>query len=128
MLPPTTRRAGLLRDRHRLTGDEGLVDRAPALDHGTVDRHLLAGTHAQAVADRDVLEPNLLVGPVGLEPARGLRRQVEERPQRAAGALARPKLQHLPEEDEHRDDGRGLEVGRARPRHGLAGLPGTGRA
>ena len=100
MLPPTT-----LAPASFVTGIdspviEGLVHRAAALDHGPVDRHLLSGAYAQAVADRDVLKPDLLVGPVGLvEPARGLRRQVEERAQRAAGALARPEFQHLSEED-----------------------------
>src|SRR5437879_648197 len=46
-------RAGLLGDRHGLAGDGRFVDRARALAHRAVDRHLLARPHAQPVADHD---------------------------------------------------------------------------
>ena len=39
--------AGRLLDRHRLAGDHRLVDRAAPFDDDAVDRHLLAGPHAQ---------------------------------------------------------------------------------
>ena len=42
--------ADLLGHRHRLAGHHRLVDRAAPLEHGAVDRHLLARAHPQAVA------------------------------------------------------------------------------
>ena len=41
---------------------------------------------------------------------RDLRCEIEQRPDRRAGALARPQFQHLPEQDERDDDGGGLEI------------------
>ena len=58
-------RAGLLGDRHRLAGDQRLVERRAALGHHAVDRHLVARTHAQDVADRDRVERDLFFLPVG---------------------------------------------------------------
>ena len=50
-VPPVTRSPGRFLDRHRLAGDHRLVDGARALEHDAVDRHLLAGPHAQPIAD-----------------------------------------------------------------------------
>ena len=57
--------AGLLGDRHRLAGHHRFVERRAAFDHLAVDRHLLAGPHAQPVADADRVERHLLVAAVG---------------------------------------------------------------
>ena len=54
---------------------------------------------------------------VGLDPARGLRREVEQRADGAAGLLAGAQLQHLAEQHQHGDDGGGLEVDRDRAVH-----------
>ena len=102
-VPPMTAVARLLLDRDRLAGDHRLVDRARALEDHAVDRHLLAGPHAQPVADLHVVERHVLLGAV--------------RPRRAAPssgarpssariappvAAARPQLQHLAEQDQRR--------------------------
>ena len=52
------RARGLL-DRHRLAGQHRLVDGDSAFDHHAVDRHGLAGAHAQPVADLDGVERHL---------------------------------------------------------------------
>ena len=103
-------RAGLLRDRHGLAGHHGLVHGAAALQHLAIDGHAIAGPHPQAVAGVDGFKRHLLVLAVGPEAARRLRRQIQQRPDRAAGLLARPKLQHLPQQHQHGDHGRRLVV------------------
>ena len=65
--------AGILFDRQGFAGHHRLVDGAAALQHDPVDRQLFAGTHAQAVADLDLLDGNLLVIAAGDQPARRLR-------------------------------------------------------
>jgi hypothetical protein len=60
----------------------------------------------------DRLEWHLLVLAVGPEAARRLWGQVQQRPDGAAGLLARPKLQHLPEQHQHGDHGGRLVVDR----------------
>ena len=52
--------------------------------------------------------------PSRLDAARGLGREVEQRADGAARALAGPQLEHLPEQHEHRDDRRRLEIDRDR--------------
>ena len=99
----------------RLAGDHRFVDRRRgprATD--AVDRHLLARAHAQAVADRDVVERDFLVAAVVL--ARAARSWARGRaaPDRAARSLARAQLQHLAEQHQHGDDGGGLEIDRDR--------------
>ncbi len=114
MVPPMTLAPTSLVDRHRLAGDHRLVDGAAALDDRAVDRHLLAGTHAQAVADLHGVELDLLLGAVRPDAPRRLGREVEQRADGAARALAGAQLEHLPEQHEHGDDGGRLEVDRDR--------------
>ena len=45
---------------------------------------------------------------------RGLRREVEQRADRAGGLLARAQFEHLAEQHQHGDDGGGLEIDRDR--------------
>ncbi len=66
------------------------------------------------VADGDRLERNFLVAAVALDAPRGLRREIEQRADRAGGCLARAQFQHLAEQHQDRDDGRGLEIDRDR--------------
>ena len=55
--------------------------------------------------------------PCGGDAPRGLRRQTEQRADRARGARPRPQFQHLPQQHQHRDDGRRLEIHRDRAMH-----------
>ena len=99
-----------LLDRHRLAGDHRLVDGAPSLEDDAVDRDPLAGPHAEPIADRDLIERHVLLAPVVAKDSRRLRREPQQRPDRAARPAPRAQLQHLAQQHEHRDDGRRLEV------------------
>ena len=117
-----------LGDRHRLAGEQRLVDLALAARHLAVDRDRLAGPHAQRIADADgdrARRPRR-------RPSAMTRRAVfgasaSRRADRPAGALARPQLQHLAEQRQHHDHRGGLEVERRRPRR-RAPRPGRGQA
>ncbi len=84
-----------------------------ALDQFAVDRHLVAGPHAQPVADRDRFERHHRVAMIG-DADGGLRREIEQRADRAGGLLTRAQLQHLTEQHQHGDNGRSLEIDRDR--------------
>ena len=94
-VPPVTRSPASLLDRHRLAGQHQLIDGAAALDHGAVDRHLVAGPHAQHVADLDLGERHGLGLAVVQHAQRGLGREIEQGADGAAGPLAGAKLEHL---------------------------------
>ena len=79
-------------------------------DDLAVDRDFFARPHAQAIADRDAVEVDVLVASVRANPARGLGREVQKRADRAARPLTRTQLEHLSEQDEHGDDRRRLEI------------------
>ena len=91
-----------------VTIDSSMALRPSTISPSTGD--LVAGPHAQAVADRDPFERDVLVGPVGPNAASGLRRKVEKRADSAAGPFARAQLQHLAEQHEHGNDRRRLEI------------------
>ena len=94
MVPPITLAPTILADRHQLAGHHRLVERGMAFDQFAVDRHLVARPHPKLVADRNGVERDHRVAVIG-DADRGLRRLIEQRPDRAGGALARAKLQHL---------------------------------
>src|SRR5690606_26857750 len=94
----------------RLARHHGFVDCAPSLDDLAVNRHALSWPDPQVVADRDELEPDVLLAAARINAARRLGREVEQGADGAAGALARPQLQHLPEQDEDHDHCSRLEV------------------
>ena len=52
----------------------------------------------------DRVERDFLVAAVVLDAARGLRREIEQRADRARGRLARAQFQHLAEQHQHGDD------------------------
>ena len=101
-------------DRQRLAGDHRFVDRGAALDDDAVDRNAVARADAQPIADLHRVERDVGLGAVGGDPPRRLRREVEQGADRRAGALARPELEHLPEEHQRDDDARRLEIDRHR--------------
>ena len=114
MVPPMT-----LAPTSLVTGINSPVtmDSSTALRPSTtdaVDRHLFAGADPQAVADLHRVELDFLLGAVGVDPPRGLRREVEQRADRAARALPRPQFQNLPKQHEDGDDRGGLEIDRHR--------------
>ena len=115
-----------LGDRQRLTGDHGLVDRAAPLEHGAVHRDLLSGTHPDHVADLQMLEVDLLLVTVVVDPARGRRRQIHEGPDGPGGGFTGPQFQDLPQCYEGDDDRGRLEVdlGTTVHVHGLREDPG----
>ena len=100
----------LLGHRHRFAGHHRFIERRAAFEHDAVDRHLVAGTHAQPVADLDGVERDLLVAAVILHAARRLRREIEQGADGAGGRLARAQFQHLAEQHQHGDDGGRLEI------------------
>jgi hypothetical protein len=104
--------ARLAAHRHRLAGDQRLVEGGAALQHLAVHRHLLAWPDAQAVADPDPVQRHFLVRPVRPDAPGGLRREAEQRLDRAGGLRPGAQLQHLAEQRQHGDHGRGLEVDR----------------
>ena len=107
--------AGLLLHGHRLAGEERLIDGAASLDDGAVDRDLVAGPHAQDIADLDRGELHRLGLAVLQHAQRGLGRKVEQRANGAAGPLAGPELEHLAEQHQRDDDRGRLEIGGDQP-------------
>ncbi len=81
-----------------------------ALDHRAVDRHFFAGANAQQVTDGNLAESDIGLASVRRDAARGFRGQTEQGLDRAAGLAASPQLQHLPQQDQNRNDGSCFEV------------------
>ena len=114
--------------RHGFAGHHGFIERGAAFQHDAVDRHLVAGAHAQAVADLDGVERDFLVAAVVLDAARGLGREIEQRLDRAGGRLARAQFQHLADQHQHGDHAGGFEIDRRRaavPRKASGKMPGA---
>ena len=88
-VPPISWSPSRLLDRHRLAGDHRFVDRGAAFEHDAVDRNAVARADAQPVAGLHLVERHVGLGAVGGDAPRGLRREVEQRADRRAGALAR---------------------------------------
>jgi hypothetical protein len=107
--------AGILLGRHRLAGNHGFIDRAAALEHHAVDRHFLAGPHAQAVAGNDFFKRDVLVAAIIAQPAGAFRRQIEQGANGAAGLGAGAELEHLAEQNQRDDYGRRLKIKRHLP-------------
>jgi hypothetical protein len=113
-VPPMTRSPALL-DRHRLAGEHRLVDaRAPRPPRR---RPAPSRPAARAGGRRhDVRSSGTSSSlPSSRRPPRGLRRQPEQRADRAAGLLARAQLEHLAEQHQRDDHRRRLEVDADRP-------------
>ena len=104
------RRAARLLDRNRLARHHRLVHGRRAVDDDAVHRNALARPDAKPIAHVHVLERHVVLGAVGLDPPRRLRRETEQTANRRARAAARAQLQHLPEQHEHDDDRGRLEI------------------
>ena len=114
MVPPITRACSVLAHRHGFAGHHQFIERGVALQHDAVDRHLVAGPHAQFVADCDGVERDFFVAAVVFDAARGLGREIEQRLDRAGGRLARAQFEHLADQHQHGDHAGGFEVDRRR--------------
>ena len=99
-----------LLDRQRFAGDHRFVDRGAAFDHHAIHRNGLSRTNTQQIAHLHDLQRHVGFGAVRADAARRLGRQVEQRTDCRAGALARLQLQHLAEKDQRDDHGGGLEI------------------
>jgi hypothetical protein len=104
--------ADLFGHGHGFAGHEGFVERRPSLEYDAIDRDLLAGTHAQMIADHETVDLDLVVGAVVADAAGGFWRELEQGLDRSRRCVARAQLQHLTEQHQHRDDGGGLEINR----------------
>ena len=113
--------ADRLGDRHRFARHHRFVDRAAAFEDFAVDRDFVARAHAQAVADRDALERDVLVVSVRADAASGLGREIEQRANRAAGPFARSEFEDLPEQHQRGDGRRRFEIDRDGAAHAAKG-------
>jgi hypothetical protein len=95
-------------------GHQGFIERRSALKDDTVHWHLFSRPDAQLVADLEAIDRNLMVGAVLIDNTGGFRRQLEQRLDRSGRRLAGAELQNLAKQDEHGDNGGGLEVDRNR--------------
>jgi hypothetical protein len=95
---------------HGLPGEHRLVDGARSVFDDAVDRNLLAGTDAQAVAHQNVVEADVDLTSVRLDAARLRRCEAEQRLEGGAGSAARAELEDLSEQDQRDDDRGRLEV------------------
>src|SRR5437660_516718 len=77
--------------------------------------HALTRAHPEPVADLDLVQRHVGLRAVLAEDSGRLRCEPEESPDRATGPASSTELEHLPEQDEGRDDRRGLEVDRHLP-------------
>ena len=64
--------------RQWLTGQHRFVDRAAALLHHAIYRHLLTWSNAQAVTDMDMAQRNILFFPVRTDATSDVRRQLQQ--------------------------------------------------
>ena len=110
--------AGADLDRHALAGEQRRVDRRRALLDDAVGGDLLAGPHDEAVADGELLDRDAHLGAVA-QHGDVLGAELEQRPQRGAGAPLGPGLEVAAGEDERRHAGGDLEVDLARPHAAL---------
>jgi hypothetical protein len=108
-----TRWASILH-RNRLAGDHGFVDRASALAHDAVDRHLLAGPHPQAVARLDAVERHVLLAAVVAQAPGRLGREPQQGLDGVGGLAARLELQDLAQQHQGDDHRGGFEIDRDR--------------
>ena len=109
-VPPITLSPALLPTGIDSPVSMDFIDRASPLDDFAIHRNLLAGPHAKPIADFDGVERDFLVRAIAMDEPRGLWRKIKQRADRAAGLLARSQLQHLPQQNESRDDRRRFEI------------------
>jgi len=80
-------------------------ERRAAFGQLAVDRHLLAGPHAQQIANHYAFERHVALFSSTPMAMRDLRREIEQCADRARGLLARAQFQNLAEQHQYGDDG-----------------------
>ncbi len=101
-----------LLDGNRLASHHRLVHAARALANDAVHGNALSWPDSQSIADLDVLQRDVALDSIRVGTASCLWRKSEERAYRRARPAASAQLQHLPEQDEHGNHRRRLEVDR----------------
>ncbi len=102
--------AGTDLDRKALAGDQRSIDGRAAVDHDAVGRHLLAGADDEAIADSELGDRQATLDPVVADHRHVLGTEVEQRPDRVAGAALGAGLEVATGEDEGDDRRRHLQV------------------
>jgi len=115
IVAPINLSPGRFAHRQRLTRQHRFVERTAALDHDAINRHLLARSHAQQIADMHMREGNVGFAAVRRDPARRLGRQAQQRLDRRRGLGACFQFKDLPEQRQRNDHRRRLEVHRYPP-------------
>ena len=108
--------AGADLDRHGFAGEQRGVDGRRALLDDAVGGDLLAGPHDEPVADGELLDRDPHLARRRAATATSLAPELEQRPQRGAGAALGAGLEVAAGEDEHGDPGGDLEVDLRRSR------------
>ena len=75
--------AGLLGDRHGFARHQRLIERGAAFEDDAVHRHFFARPDAQAIADGKGVDFHFMIRTVVADPPGGLRRELEQRLDRA---------------------------------------------
>ena len=75
--------AGFLGDRHGFARHQRFIERGAAFEDDAVHRHLFARPDAQMIADRKRVDLHFVVGAVIADPAGSLRRELQQRLDRA---------------------------------------------
>ncbi len=98
--PAGDRRADRFFHRHRFTGNHGLIDGGPAIDHNAIDGNPFSRPHTKPVPDLHLLEGHVDFTPIPHDP-RGRRRQPQQPFDSGRSLAPRAKLQDLAEQ--HQD-------------------------
>ena len=108
--------ARFLHHRQGFAGDHGLIYAAVSFQDHSVNRYLLARTHAQPITRLHLLERNVLF-PFIMQQSRRLRTQVQQRPNSGTGAATRPQFQNLPQQNQRCNRCRSFKIDGRFPIH-----------
>ena len=86
--------ARCLLDRHRFTGDHRFVHTRSAVEHASVDRNFLSGSHAQVCSFLHLIERHVLFATIA-DDVRSVWCEIEQRADCASSATAGAQLQDL---------------------------------
>ena len=96
--------------RYAFARDDGLVDRARAFDHHSVDRHARTGADDEDIPRSHLLDRDFFLGTVDVAANRRFRREVHKLCDRVGGLPLRARLEVLAQRDQREDHRRRLEV------------------